>query len=160
MESTNSSNNEEEVAVLRTGTVSLVSVLTSFFVTDNALKTAGNVKSATANAFAPSIVLEELIPEEATSRERDFFKVHEYLFKPSSRDKYDKSSGLVRALWKKLPPVLKGIFIGIFVIGILLFVIPLLYCIFTMLFKPKELIKCALLLSISGLFLFIWIMYV
>ncbi len=151
---------KESAASLRTETVSLMMVLLTFFVPDSVVQKASNVKNATSDAFKPSVVLEELIPGEATSRERDFFKAHEYLFKPSSRDTYVKSSKAAKNIWDKLPSLIQGILVFLTVFFIVVICIPLLYCIFTIIINPNELGKMVMLISINLLFLLFWIFYV
>jgi hypothetical protein len=151
---------DEKRVSLRTEKVSFISAIASMFVTDRTLKKINAAKKATADSFKSSINVEDLIPGEATARERVFFNQHTYLFKPSSRDTYDKSSKAAKGLWRGLPDLMKYIVSGILGIVFIVIVIPLLYCFFTMITKPGELMKVLLLLSISGVFVFIWIFYV
>lgn len=145
---------------LRTEKVSFIFVITSMFVPDSTLGKINSAKNATSDAFNPTIDVEEFIPDDATPREKEFFRQHKYLFKPSSRDTYDNSSKAAKSLWDKLPKVLKYIVSCVWLILFLLLVIPLIYCFFSMITKVGELMKVIFLLSIGGIFQLVWIFYI
>ena len=150
----------ETPASLRTESVSLIAVLLTSLVPDRWVQKATDVKNATSDAFKPSFVLEDLIPGEASSRERDFFKAHEYLFKPSSRDTYNKGYDVTKIVWKKLPGFIQWTIFFVFLVILLVFGLPLLYCCFTMITQLKEIVKMLLLISIICVLLFFWLFYV
>lgn len=150
----------ETPASLRTDSVSLLAVLLTFLVPDKWVQKASDVKNATSDAFKPSVVLEDLIPKEASSRERDFFKAHEYMFKPSSRDTYNKGYDVTKIVWKRLPGFIQWTIFLVLVLILLVFGLPLLYCFFTMITQLKEIVKVLLLISIICVLLFFWLFYV
>jgi uncharacterized protein YybS (DUF2232 family) len=82
------------------------------------------------------------------------------MFKPSSRDTYNKGYDVTKIVWKRLPGFIQWTIFLVLVLILLVFGLPLLYCFFTMITQLKEIVKVLLLLSIIGVLLFFWLFYV